>query len=209
MTKQIDIATWSRREIYEAFSPYSNPFYAVAFNIEIQNLYRFCKENGVGVYHAMIWCVTRAVNSVPAFRQRIVEGRIVEYDRTFPSYTFLKKGEDAFKICTLSAEEDIIGFDRRARLAEASQTTMFGDYDLPSEPLIYLSCLPWIETTGITSERDMNIDDCIPRISWGKFRRNPDGTITQNIAVDTNHRLVDGYHIGMMGQTLQSIIDSL
>ncbi|MGM9763783.1 MAG: CatA-like O-acetyltransferase [Candidatus Cryptobacteroides sp.] len=209
MTKKTDIENWSRREIYELFSPYSNPFYVVSFNVEIHNLYNFCKKNGIGVYHAMIWCITRAINSVPAFRQRIVKGEIVEYDRTFPSYTFLKAGEDAFKICTLSADEDIIGFDRKAKLAEASQTTLLGDYDLPPEPLIYLSCLPWIETTCITSERNLDRDDCIPRISWGKFRKNPDGSIMQNITVDTNHRLVDGYHIGLFGQSLQAAIDSM
>lgn len=209
MTRQIDMATWSRREIFEAFSPYSNPFYVVSFNVDIRNLYDFCKRNGIGVYHAMIWCVTRAVNSVPAFRQRIVNGTVVEYDTTFPSYTFMKKGEDAFKICTISAEDDLMTFDRKARLAEESQTSLFGSYDLPLEPLIYLSCLPWIETTCITNERNIDKDDCIPRISWGKFRKCPDGSIVQNISVDTNHRLVDGLHIGQMGQALQSIIDSL
>lgn len=177
--------------------------------MNIEHLYKHCKQNGIGVYHTMIWCIAKAVNSVPAFRQRIVNGEVIEYDKTFPSYTFLKKGEDAFKICTISAEDTLEEFDLKAKLSEASQETMFGFYDVPMEPLIYLSCLPWIETTCISSERDMNPDDCIPRISWGKFHRNADGTIIQNITVDTNHRLVDGYHIGQMGQALQSIIDSL
>jgi chloramphenicol O-acetyltransferase type A len=39
-----------------------------------------------------------------------------------------------------------------------------------SDSLIYYSCLPWIELTAITNERDRNApdaaDDSIPRLAW-------------------------------------------
>lgn len=205
----VDTETWSRREIFEAFSKCSYPFYVVSFNVEIQNLYDFCKRRQIGVYHAMIWCITKAVNAIPAFRQRIIKDEVVEFDETYPSYTFLKRGEDAFKVCTMKAGDDIVEFDGKAKLAEVCQTTMYGNYGFPAEQLIYLSCLPWIETTCISSERNIDRDDCITRISWGKYRKNADGSIVQNITVDTNHRLVDGYHVGLFGQKLQEIISAL
>ena len=205
----IDMERWERREIFETFSKISFPFYVVSFNVDIQNLYAFCKQSGAGVYHTMVWCVSRAVNSVAAFRRRIIDGQVVEFSETYPSFTFLKSGEEAFKVCTIRLSDSIIEFDRAAKEAQAAQTTMFGHPQLPPERLIYLSCLPWIETTCISSERHIDPDDCIPRISWGKFRRNPDGTITQNITVDANHRLIDGYHIGLFGKALQDIINTL
>lgn len=206
---KIDIQNWERREIYDNFSKISFPFYVVSFNVEIHNLYNFSKSNHIGIYHAMIWCITKAINSIPAFRQRIINNEIIQYSETYPSYTFLKENDTAFKVCTLKCNDNILEFDREAKIAEANQTSMYGDYNLPNEALFYLTCLPWIETSGISSERDINKDDCISRISWGKFHKNSDGTITQNISVDTNHRLIDGYHIGLFGQKLQEIINNL
>ena len=31
----VDFASWPRREIYEFFSPISNPFYAVSFRLDV------------------------------------------------------------------------------------------------------------------------------------------------------------------------------
>ena len=208
--KVIDTSAWSRREIYNHFSDNRNfPFYCVSFNVEIQNLYEFCKRTGTGVYHTMIWCGSRACNAVGAFRQRIVDGKVVEYDRVFPSYTFLPAGEDAFRICTLDAGMDSGRFDRIAREAERKQVSLFPETDIPPEPLVFISCLPWIETTCITNERNIDRNESHPAIAWGKFRKNADGTIVQNISVDVNHRLVDGYHIGLFGKHLQEIINEL
>ena len=204
----VEFENWQRREIFEQFSKISSPFYVVSFNIEIQNLYRYCKKNHIGLYHAMVWCITKAINSVSAFRQRIIDGKVIEFEETYPSFTFLKRGEEAFKVCTLRARDSMADFDAEAKRMEEAQTTMFGNSDLPGSQLFYLSCLPWIETTCVSSERDLDVDDCIPRISWGKYKVLPGGEIIQNITADVNHRLVDGYHIGVFGQNLQSIINS-
>ena len=45
MLQNIDLATWSRREVFTFFSQMSNPFYMVSFKQEVTNLVKYCKES--------------------------------------------------------------------------------------------------------------------------------------------------------------------
>lgn len=81
-----------------------------------------------------------------------------------------------------------------------------------ADNLVYFSCLPWIETTAITNERDLASpiakDDSIPRICWGKYTQEND-RIYLGISVEVNHRLIDGFHIGLFAQALTRKIEEL
>ena len=74
--------------------------------------------------------------------------------------------------------------------------------------LIYMSCLPWLDLTGCTHERNLDIDDMIPRITWGKIMAQ-NGRETLGMSVEVNHRIIDGVHIGRFYEGLQKMIDEL
>lgn len=82
------------------------------------------------------------------------------------------------------------------------------DQSAETNQLIYISCLPWVDLTGCTNERDLDPDDTIPRITWGKFVSDGERK-TLGMSVEVNHRLVDGIHIGLFYQYLQKAIDQL
>ena len=76
------------------------------------------------------------------------------------------------------------------------------------DELIYMSCLPWLDLTGCTHERNLDIDDMIPRITWGKIMAQ-NGRETLGMSVEVNHRIIDGVHIGRFYEGLQKMIDEL
>ena len=88
-----------------------------------------------------------------------------------------------------------------------TQTT-FIDQTEEGDELIYMSCLPWLDLTGCTHERNLDIDDMIPRITWGKIMAQ-NGRETLGMSVEVNHRIIDGVHIGRFYEGLQKIIDEL
>lgn len=53
-----------------------------------------------------------------------------------------------------------------------------------------------MEITSLSSERIIDADDAIPRIAWGKYVER-DGKLQLCVSVDVNHRLIDGYYIGL------------
>lgn len=205
--RKIDPNTWSRREIFDFFSKISNPFYSVTFNVDVTEVYAYAKRSGQSFYYALVYLVTKAVNSVEAFRYGIVDGELVLFDERSPSFTDLKKGSESFHIVTMPCEGNIAEFCQDAKRRSAEQTT-FLSTDKESADLIYFSCLPWVELTALTNERDFDPDDAIPRISWGKFHER-DGRKILGMSLELNHRFTDGVHIGKFADALQNLIEQL
>lgn len=205
--RKIDPNTWSRREIFDFFSKISNPFYSVTFNVDVTEVYVYAKRSGLSFYYALVYLVTKAVNSVEAFRYGIVDGELVLFDERSPSFTDLEKGSESFHIVTMPCEGNIAEFCQDAKRRSAEQTT-FLPTDKESADLIYFSCLPWVELTALTNERDFDPDDAIPRISWGKFHER-DGRKILGMSFELNHRFTDGVHIGKFADALQKLISEL
>lgn len=205
--RKIDPNTWSRREIFDFFSKISNPFYSVTFNVDVTEAYAYAKRSGLSFYYALVYLVTKAVNSVEAFRYGIVDGELVLFDERSPSFTDLKKGSESFHIVTMPCEGNIAEFCQDAKRRSAEQTT-FLSTDKESADLIYFSCLPWVELTALTNERDFDPDDAIPRISWGKFHER-DGRKILGMSLELNHRFTDGVHIGKFADALKNLIEQL
>lgn len=205
--RKIDPNTWSRREIFDFFSKISNPFYSVTFNVDVTEVYAYAKRSGLSFYYALVYLVTKAVNSVEAFRYGIVDGELVLFDERSQSFTDLKKGSESFHIVTMPCEGNIAEFCQDAKRRSTEQTT-FLSTDKESADLIYFSCLPWVELTALTNERDFDPDDAIPRISWGKFHER-DGRKILGMSLELNHRFTDGVHIGKFADALQNLIEQL
>ena len=152
--RMIDRAHWDRREIFDFFSPLSNPFYAVSFRLDVTELYRYCKVEGLSFYYAMIFLVTRAVNETEAFLYTLRDGEVFLLDRREPSFTDRHAGAKYFHIVTMPCAGSIAQFCAAA--AETSRAQQgFIDYASERADLVYLSTVPWLDLTALTNERDM------------------------------------------------------
>lgn len=198
---------WTRQELYDFFAPLSNPFYSVSFRLDVTILYEHCRERGLSFYYALIYLSTRAINDTEAFRWTFREDRPVLLPRRSPSFTDLKKGSETFHIVTMPCEGSLEEFCAAARARSRAQRG-FIDQSGETDELIYFSCLPWLDLTGLTNERDMDPADAIPRLAWGKYVLR-DGRRELGYSVEVNHRFIDGLHIGRFAERLQALIDAL
>ena len=190
----VALDTWLRREAYTFFSSLSDPFYSVTVTVDVTALHTYTKRRGLSFYYALVWLCTQSINHTTAFRYAIRNGQPVLLARREPSFTDLHPGAEQFHIVTMPAGNALDDFCRAAR-AE-------------SDALIYFSCLPWVSLTALTNERDFDADDAIPRIVWGKYHREGERDVL-GLALEVNHRLIDGLHIGRFVQDLQQRIDAL
>lgn len=199
--------TWPRRELFDFFSGMSNPFFSVTFSVDVTNLHRFAKENGVSFYYALVYLCTQAIDRVEAFHYTVRGGALYRLETRCPSFTDLKPGAEQFHIVTIPCEGDILDFCRAAKRESGAQTC-FIRADVDSDALIYFSCLPWVPLTALTNERDFDADDAIPRVAWGKFIEQ-DGRKTLGLSLELNHRFTDGLHIGQFYKALCERIAAL
>lgn len=208
--RSIDKSEWPRREIFDFFGRVADPFYMVSFNAEVTELYRYAKAKRLSFYHSMIWLCTMALNGTEAFRFAARgDDDILLLDGRRPSFTHLDRGSELFKIITLPCEGGLEEFCRAAAEKTAAQSA-FIDAGAEGDDLIYFSCLPWVELTALTNERDTGSSrlDSIPRVAWGKYFERGGG-IYVNISIEVNHRFIDGVHIGRFADAIGSISASL
>ncbi len=207
MPQEIDLATWPRREAYEHFSARSNPFFSVTFPVDVTNLYRCVKAQGLSFYYALVYLSTQAVNQVENFRYALDHGNVILLDQRNPSFTDLHPGSDLFHIVTMPLEGSLQAFCEAARARSRAQT-VFLVPDAEANNLIYYSSVPWFDITSLTNERDFDPDDTVPRIAWGRYTETH-GRKKLHVSMELNHRFIDGLHIGRYYEALASLIDAL
>ena len=203
----VDLASWPRRELFEFFSPLSNPFYSVTFRLDVTKLHAYTKARGLSFYYALVYLSTLAVNRVEAFSYSMEDGRVVRLRERLPSFTDLKPGQEQFHIVTMPCRGSLEDFCAAAKAKSRSQQG-FIDYASEGADLIYLSCLPWVDLTGLTNERDMDPDDAVPRLAWGRYVPE-NGREILGYSVEVNHRCIDGVHVGQFAQKLEALIEEL
>ena len=205
--KEVNMAAWPRKEIFDFFSHTERPFYSVSFRLDVAVARRFARARGLSFYYAMVWLVTEAVNRVEAFRYTILDGKVYLLPRREPSFTDMRPGAEFFHICTMPVRGGIGEFCAEAALRSRSQREFINYADEKPE-LIYISCLPWLDITGLTNEGELEKDDCIPRVSWGKFV--PEGDrLMMGFSFEVNHRFVDGADIGRFAAELERMMAEL
>ena len=202
----IDMERWPRRELFDFMSGVKDPFYAVTFTQDVTKLYDYTKAHSLPFYYALTYLVTKAVNAVENFRYDIDGGKVVLLAERVPSFTVLRRETELFYFVNVRASGTMEEFCAQAEKKAAAQTTLFGEED--TRDLLFISCLPWVELTGLTNEGMTDPDDCIPRISWGKWREE-NGRRTLGVSMEVNHRLIDGIHIGKFAQELTRRIEAL
>ena len=205
--RPVDLSSWPRREIYAFFSGISDPFYSVTFRLDVTELRRYTKERGLSFYHSLIWLCTRALARVEAFSYAVSEGKLVRLESRRPSFTHLKPGSESFQIVTLPCEGSLEDFCAAAG-EKAEEQDFFIDFAGEGIDMIFLSCLPWLDLTALTNERDLDPDDAIPRIAWGKYVEE-NGRLMLGLSVEVNHRFIDWLHIGQFARELERMIGEL
>ena len=211
MDQKVDLAVWERREIFDFFSGSSNPFYMVTFRQNVTKLVQYTKQNHISFYYALVYLCTKAINSVPAFHYVIRQSDVYWLPERSPSFTDLKKGSGLFHIVTMPCADSMIDFCEQAGERSRKQS-VFIDTDMESDALIFFSCIPWVDMTALTNERDWSSqeakDDSIPRIAWGKYVKAGD-QLELGMSIEVNHRLIDGIHIGQFAEALTRSIEEL
>ncbi|MET0753548.1 MAG: CatA-like O-acetyltransferase, partial [Pyrinomonadaceae bacterium] len=47
MPKEVDVESWNRKNTFEFFKNFEDPFFNIAANLDVTALYRFCKEKNL------------------------------------------------------------------------------------------------------------------------------------------------------------------
>jgi chloramphenicol O-acetyltransferase type A len=204
---ELDIDNWARKTTYEFFRDYEDPFFNFAANVDVTALYRFCKQNDLGFALSALYCSQLAANEIREFKIRLVDGRLVEYDGIDATQTILNDDE-TFSFAYFEMKDDIFEFVSNGKNAlEKYKKLKTFDVESDRYDLIYYSVIPWVSFTSFKHASRLDKTQTIPRIVFGKMFSESDRKLMP-VSVESNHTIMDGFHVGKYFLRLQQIMDS-
>lgn len=207
MKTEIDISTWNRKEHFEFFSAFDEPFFGITTLIDCTIAMKKAKEIQIPFFVYYLHKTLVAINKVENFRLRIENKKVYLYDEIDASATIMRE-DKTFGFSFMKFHEDIYEFNKIAQkeIERTQSTTGIFTREYP-ENIIHFSAVPWINFTSLTHSRNFKIEDSCPKISYGKVIEE-NGRKSMALSVTAHHGLIDGYHIGLFIEELQKLMNS-
>lgn len=199
----IDLAHWERREYYGHFINEVVCTYSTTVNLDITPL------EGQRLYPAMIWLLTRTVNTMPEFRTALSKNGPGIHDRMNPAYTVFNREGKNFSRLWLEYTDSYRAFlaDYEANEKAYTPSRKFSPRQGAPDNTFDISMIPWFTFTAF----DINVFDegryLLPIFTMGKYFESG-GKRMLPLAIQVHHAVCDGYHVGLFVARLQEMIDS-
>lgn len=207
MPTKINLATYPRREHFEFFRKFEEPFFGLVANVDVTKAYAATKAGGHSFFLYYLHKVAAAVNAVEEFRYRIAGDDIVLYERIDISAT-LTRDDNTFGFSLMEFSPDFAVFEQtsKAEIERVRTTRGLFTRKFEVDNLIHFSAIPWVDFTSLSHARSFTFPDSCPKISVGKMTEK-DGRKVMTVSVHVHHGLMDGYHVGQFYDILQQKLD--
>ena len=206
--KFVDIENWNRKTTYEFFKDYEDPFFNITANLDVTELYRFCKANNLAFSLATLFYSLQTANEIKEFRFRLLDEKLVEFETIHATQTILNTDE-TFSFCYFENNSNVFEFNERGKAA-LEKYKRLKTFDVESDriDLIYYSVIPWVSFTSFKHATRFDNRHTIPRMVFGKMF--DDGKKKKlPHSVEVNHAIADGFHVGKYFVALQEKLSDL
>ncbi len=203
----VDLETWPRADQFRFFRSYEKPHYAVTARVDVTHVLARRRAAGLSPYRACLYGIGAGIHTVPELCMRFRDNAVTQYDRIDLSMT-VPLADGNFRYAYVPWQADFAVFDAEAAVIIAG-VAAGGDLNANTgqrDDLAYLSCLPWLDYTAINNALP-HAQDCIPRVSWGRFVEAADGTWSMAMTIEVHHALVDGRQVGDYFAAVQAAVD--
>ncbi|MCX8131471.1 MAG: CatA-like O-acetyltransferase [Clostridia bacterium] len=201
------MSKWYRYSTYKRFLSYSYPYLTICSPVNITQIVLYAQTNHISIYGMVTWAVMKAVNSIDAFRLRIQGDKLALYNSVGVSFSALKP-DNSYCYTSIVEFDEMLPFlnefQKAKKVAESDLIINYEDRD----DVIYITCVPMARITSVVNPMRLDIQDCIPRICWGKYEAQGDQFLI-DVSVQVHHSLADGLHIGALFQNLHEISEEI
>ncbi|HEX8071104.1 MAG TPA: CatA-like O-acetyltransferase [Pyrinomonadaceae bacterium] len=206
MAGYLEVANWSRRELFEFFIGYTNPYFNVCARVDVTELVALVRRRPDSrISLALHYFALRVANEVEPFRYRLRDGNVFVCDVVNGGTTVLLPNE-SFAFAYFDYQPDFDKFVGDAGRAVDLVRTGGGPLrPTMRDDVIYFTTLPWISFTSFAHARNRGRGDSIPRIVFGKFTEEG-GRLMLPISVEVHHALMDGLHVGRLLTRLEEAL---
>jgi chloramphenicol O-acetyltransferase type A len=206
MKKLIDIDSWNRKEHFNFFSSFTEPFFGVTVKVDCTYAYSNAKSKSTSFFLYYLYRALKAANEITPFRYRIIDSQVYEFDTVNASPT-INRPNGTFGFAYINFEENEEVFYQKAlkeiNLVQSSNSLLPA---VSGENVIHFSAIPWIDFSSISHARNFAHPDSCPKISFGKMTQT-DGLKFMPVSIYCHHALMDGYHVGQYIDLFQKLLN--
>ncbi len=208
MDKILDQSNWNRKEHFDFFKEFDEPFFGIVTEIDCTKAYLISKKQELSFFAYYLHKSTCAINRVEEMRYRIIDNDIIIHNQIHASTTIGRDdGTFAFTFVPFNLDFDVFNESLKAEVKSVQSSSglrlIEGD---TRRDVIHYSSIPWNSFSGLTHARNYKIKDSCPKITFGKMFSN-DGIDKMNVAIYVHHGLADGFHISKYLEIFQSLMD--
>jgi chloramphenicol O-acetyltransferase type A len=207
--KVFDVENWKRKDHYEFFKDFEDPFFNIMATLDVTNLYNFCKKHQLSFSLACVYVTLKSTNEIPAFKLRLKNGKVYQYDFVDIGSTILNDDE-TFSFCDFPYQKTIFEFDTQGKkLVKAIKEGVHLGTVEDELAIIHCTTIPWVSITGFKhARRGDEKNKGIPKIVFGGMF-SEENIKKIPFSVDVHHALMDGLHVSKLFNKMQRYINEL
>jgi chloramphenicol O-acetyltransferase type A len=209
LKKLLDLENWPRKEHFEFFNTFDEPFYGATVLIDCTKAYAYAKEQNTTFFILYLYKTLLAVNKLEPLRYRIKDTAVYIHDQIDASATIARE-DGSFGFSYIPFHHDYALFEQNAlieidRVKKTSGlfTRSFAEF----ENLIHFSAIPWLNFTSLSHARSYSQPDSAPKISFGKLLLDENRKRSMPMSIHVHHGLVDGIHLGQFVDYFQELMN--
>jgi len=206
--KKLNIDTWNRKEHFEFFSKFDEPFFGIVTEIDCTIAYKKAKEKGYSLFAYYLHKSLVAINSIEAFRYRIYNNDVFIHDAIDASPTIGRKDETyGFSFVKYNEDFEIFNKSLKKEISEVQNSVGLRlNDDTNKNNVVHYSSIPWNHFTALSHARNYNTQDSAPKITFGKIHT-VDGTKKMSVSIHVHHALLDGLHVSKHLELFQKLMN--
>lgn len=206
MRHKLDIENWARKEHFNFFLPFDEPFFGISAEVDCTIAYESCKSRNCSFFLYYLYKSLLAANFIEPFRYRILNGEVWVYDQVNASPT-INRPDGTFGFAYMNFEQDFVVFKVNAKIEMDRVQHSHGlEPAIAGENVIHYSSLPWIKFTAVSHARSFAFKDSIPKITFGKMTET-NGRKLMPLSIHVHHALMDGWDVGQYLEHYQEIMN--
>ncbi|MDR5589233.1 chloramphenicol acetyltransferase [Christiangramia sp. SM2212] len=207
MKTELDISTWNRKEHFNFFTQFEEPFFGLTVDVDCTLAYKKCKNENISFFLYYLYLASKTVNSIESFRYRIENNKVFIYDKINASAT-ISREDKTFGFSNIAHNDDLSKFLENAgkeiERIRSGSGLMLDEVRLDE---VHYSALPWVKFTSLSHSRSFQKGDSCPKISFGKITTE-NGKKMMPVSIHVHHALMDGYHLGLFVEKFQKLLNS-
>ena len=206
MTKKLNPKDTTRAMAYELWMKAPNPMVTFFKTLDVTNLIRISKRNGMKFNMLLDYCIGKAAVGVKEFYILPVGEKLIQYDKIAVN-TIVKNKDGEVSSCDILYVEDLEEYNKQYLKYTVQVAENCQDRDLSNDSMV-------IGTSAII---DTELDGAVgmnsgifnnPFIIWGRYKKKW-FRYYLTLSFQFHHTQMDGAHAGRFLANLQNEISSL